>query len=270
MKAMPSPFLSRSPGRHPFGLGLVLLFLALAAVSVRADSLPVERFSYRVGWGIFRNAGFIEITRHAAEAGEPLRITTKTASSGVIRSFYAFDGTAESIYEPKGPRLLSMEVESGTRNDREKHALRFAYEQGAAYYTNASADGENERIAIPEGDAIDLTMCLLEARAWQLKPGDKKDVVVVFGDDFYTLTIHAERYEEVKTPLGTFQTVLLSPRMEKTPPKGMFKRGSSVRVWISQGEKPLPVKFEIKLKVGTGVASLIDYQSSADEKDPRP
>ena len=36
-----------------------------------------------------------------------------------------------------------------------------------------------------------------------LKPGEKRDVVVQFGRDFYALTIKAEGYEEVHTPLGT-------------------------------------------------------------------
>jgi hypothetical protein len=64
----------------------------------------------------------------------------------------------------------------------------------------------------------------------------------------------------VKTPLGTFDTLVIVPRMEKTPPKGMFKRGSTVRVWISQDERHLPVKFEVEFKFGSGVATLVNYQ----------
>ena len=39
--------------------------------------------------------------------------------------------------------------------------------------------------------------------------------------------------ENVRTPLGKFKALVLEPRMEKTPPKGMFKKGSTVHVWIA-------------------------------------
>jgi hypothetical protein len=43
----------------------------------------------------------------------------------------------------------------------------------------------------------------------------------------------------------------------------MFKRGSSVRVWISQDERRLPVKFLVDFKFGSGVATLVNYQPPA-------
>ena len=47
--------------------------------------------------------------------------------------------------------------------------------------------------------------------------------------------------------------------MEKGPPKGMFKRGSTVRVWISQDEQHLPVRFKVDFKFGAGTATLTEY-----------
>ena len=72
-----------------------------------------------------------------------------------------------------------------------------------------------------------------------------------------------------------FITLVLEPRMEKTPPKGMFKNGSTVRVWISQDERRLPVKFEVEFKIGTGVATLARYDAppaapTKDAQNPRP
>jgi hypothetical protein len=107
---------------------------------------------------------------------------------------------------------------------------------------------------------MDLIMSLVQTRTWQLKPGEKQDALVIFDDDFYELTIYADAYEDVRTPMGKFKTLRLTPRMEKTEPKGMFKRGSAVHVWISQDGKNLPVKFEVEFKFGSGVATLIDHQ----------
>jgi hypothetical protein len=79
------------------------------------------------------------------------------------------------------------------------------------------------------------------------------------------------RYEKITTRLGSFDTLVLEPRMEKTPPKGMFKRGSNVRVWIAQDERRLPVKFEVEFKFGAGVSTLTDYmEPPVANANPRP
>jgi hypothetical protein len=83
---------------------------------------------------------------------------------------------------------------------------------------------------------------------------------VIFDHEFYELTIHMARYEQVKTPLGSFKTIVMEPRMDKTPPKGMFKRGASVRIWIAQDTHRLPVKFEVVFNIGTGTATLESYE----------
>jgi len=71
---------------------------------------------------------------------------------------------------------------------------------------------------------------------------------------------HRHGYEEIRTPMGKFRTLRLTPRMEKSEPKGMFKRGSEVHVWISQDGRRLPVRFEVEFKFGARVATLIDHQ----------
>jgi len=51
--------------------------------------------------------------------------------------------------------------------------------------------------------------------------------------------------------------------MDKTPPKGMFRRGSRARVWITQDARHLPVRFEVEFKFGTGIATLVSYTPPA-------
>jgi hypothetical protein len=43
-------------------------------------------------------------------------------------------------------------------------------------------------------------------------------------------------------------------------PKGMFRRGGEVHVWVSADADRLPLRFEVKLKVGTAFAVLTDYR----------
>jgi hypothetical protein len=104
-------------------------------------------------------------------------------------------------------------------------------------------------------------MGLLQTRTWDLQPGQQRDALVLFDADFYELTLHALRFESVRTGLGEFRALVLEPRMERTEPKGMFKRGSTVRVWIAQDAHRLPVKFEVEFKIGTGTATLEAYEA---------
>ena len=63
------------------------------------------------------------------------------------------------------------------------------------------------------------------------------------------------------TPLGTYKTLVLVPRMEKDA-KGLFKKGGEIKVWISQDASSLPVKMQLKLNFGTATLLLSGYKKS--------
>ncbi len=59
--------------------------------------------------------------------------------------------------------------------------------------------------------------------------------------------------------MGKFQALRIVPRMDKETPRGLFARGGEIKVWISQGEKPLPVRMQLKLKYGTATLLLQEH-----------
>lgn len=256
----------------PFLLRLFLF--GLLALPARAGlPLPLqngEKLTYRVSWAIVPGAGEIKVA--AAEelvAGATrLVVTTKTATRRLARMLLPFDAEAKSVFDLQTGRLVALTETSAKRDQRAEHSVAFDYARHEAAYTTPGAPDQPRRLAIPEGDPTDLIMGLLQTRSWDLKPGEKRDALVLFDDDFYELTIYMERYEEVRTPLGKFKTLVLQPRMEKTAPKGMFKRGSSVRVWIAQDAHRLPVRFEVEFKIGTGTANLEAYEPPTTPSAP--
>jgi Protein of unknown function (DUF3108) len=156
-------------------------------------------------------------------------------------------------------KLVTLHEMSTTSDKKTDHTLAFDYAKREALYTTPG-NTPPRSFAIPTGDPMDLIMGLLQTRSWNLVPGETRDALIIWEDDFYELTIHAARTVKLRTSLGTFNTLVLEPRMEKTPPKGMFKRGSSVRVWIAQDSHRLPVRFEVEFKIGTGTATLEAYE----------
>ncbi len=261
------------------------LFALPFAVQPALAGLPLrdgEKLTYRVSWAIVPGAGEIKIAgqHDTTGPGAPrLIVTTTTATRRLARMLMPFDAEAKSIFDLQTGRLLSLQESSVQKEKKSAHTVAFDYSNRQATYLAGHEPDKPRVLPIPGGDPTDLMMGLLQTRSWDLKPGEKRDALILFDDDFYELTIHMARYEEVNTPLGVFKTAVLEPRMDKTAPKGMFKRGSSVRIWIAQDRHRLPVKFEVEFKIGTGTATLSAYEgpsvaplpaTTADAKNPRP
>ncbi len=224
-----------------------------------------EKFTYRVGFAIFGHAGDIIISgRNDASAGHPrIRVTADTRSRGIVRGLYEFDNKAEAVIDPETGRLLSVH-ESGADPKRSTDSdFVLDYDKRVATYTDRVRPERSGEVPLPAGtDPLDLISALIQTREWNLKPGEKRDLVVQFTRDLYAITITAEGYEEVRTPMGRYKTLVLVPRMEKNP-KGMFKRGGEIKVWIAQDGSRLPVKMQLKLNFGTAQLLLSSYTPPA-------
>jgi hypothetical protein len=252
--------------RNPALSGMFLV-LVLSSPGLRAGAPALadgETLKYRVSWGILSHAGEINIAARAEElAGLPqLRVSTLTATTGMARKLYTFEARGECLYDAADGRLLAA-ITRSTARKKKNHAMAvFDYRAGTMDYRDYLRPGKSGTHPIPEGSVTDLITCLVQTRSWPMKTGDRRPATVMFDDDFYDLTIEAGGIEKVDTPWGEVDAMVLAPLMEKDP-KGMFKRGGKVRVWISQDSRRLPVKMEIALKVGTGTAHLTDYTPPA-------
>lgn len=243
---------------------LVLLFALACATSLQAAPISFgdgERFNFRVSWGLFSQAAEITIAARAEQsAGLPqIRVTTTTSTKGMIRKLYAFDGNAESVFDSNDGRMLAATASTSTKKKKTRAMAVFDYPASVVRYEDYLRPDRSINIPLPDGQPMDLITSLIEARAWNLKVGDRRPTTVMFDDEFYDLTLVAEKIERIETPNGEYNALVIVPLMEKDP-KGMFKRGGTVRVWISQDEKRLPVKLEVSLKYGTGTAWLTDYR----------
>jgi hypothetical protein len=250
---------------------LVLAWIAALGITAsRADnpSAPSvalrdgESLTYSVRWGFIPAVGKIVISAAKLGSGADaiLRVTTTTSTWGIARGLFPFDGRGVSIYNAQTGLLISSSEWSAYHDKVVKNSITFNYGKSSAEFIDYIHPEKSHTIPMPSGNPSDLIIALIQTRSWGLLPGDQRDALVIFQDQFYPLTIHAEAYEYAWTMSGIFKTVVLVPRMEKTAPVGMFKRGSTVRVWIeTDDDRRLPVRFEVGFGVGSGTASLTDY-----------
>jgi hypothetical protein len=155
--------------------------------------------------------------------------------------------------------LLAASAETSAGKKKTRAMAVFDYPAAKVRYVDYLRPHRTADLPLPAGQPMDLITSLIQTRSWNLKPGERKPATVMFDDDFYEVVIIAERYEKIRTARGEREALVLTPVMEKDP-KGMFKRGGKIRVWISKDEQHLPVKFEVALKIGTATATLTDYQ----------
>jgi len=217
-----------------------------------------------VGFAIFSNAGSIEISgQDEASGGKDLiRVTVDTRSRGFVRGVYEFDNKAEAVIEKPTSRLLSVHERGADPKRATDSDFVIDYEKRVATYTDRVRTERTREIPLPEGsDPIDLISALMQTRDWNLKPGEKRNLVVQFTRDLYAITIKAEGYETVTTPLGKYKTLVLVPVMEKNP-KGLFARGGQIKVWISQDQDRLPVKMQLQLKFGNATLNLTEHKTA--------
>jgi hypothetical protein len=224
---------------------------------------PGEELTYSVRWAILPAAGEIRIAaaRHIEDGTPRLCITTTTETRGFAKTLMTFQARSESVFDLRSGRIIALHESSDARSKHTEYSVEFDHGNQKALFTRKAEP--TRALALPEGEAADLITTLMKTRLWDLEVAQSRDALVSYRDDFYVLTVHATSVEQVKTPLGEFATTVLEPRMEKTPPKGMFKRGSTVKVWIAQDDHKLPVQFQVEFKIGTGTATLDAYRPPA-------
>lgn len=242
----------------------LLLLLALAPPMLAAPFTALkdgERFRYRTSWGIFSNAGevVIEARKIDLEGKSVFRITTHIASRGFVRGVYNFDDQGELLIEAATGRVLSAS-DKGISGSKQLHSeTNFDYERRVARHVDIARPERNREFPIPDGDPVDLISALIQTREWTLQVGERKPALVYFGRDLYPIVITADGRETLRTLQGKVSTLRLVPTMESEAPRGVFKRGGEIKVWVSETPSRQPVQMQLKLNFGTALLTLAEH-----------
>lgn len=232
-----------------------------AAVTSDAPSVAFlragETLVFKMNWGVLSNIGETRIQTVEETVGESrrFRITIATKSRGLLDAIYPVVNDSESVIERSTGRPLEITVEgkSGKRPTR-THTV-FDYDAGRIVHTDHIRPARSGTAELPPEPAYDLMVAMLKSRDWGMQPGDKRDLLTAFEDEFYFITLTAHRREKVTTGAGTFEAVMIEPT-QNGEQKGFFRRGGSMRYWISDGPNPQVVKMVFKTKAGTLTALL--------------
>ena len=111
---------------------------------------------------------------------------------------------------------------------------------------------------VEAGDVMQTMLPTVCTRATATKPWRfcivhlEKDVVMNFsafeGKRIIDYSLQMTGSEIIKSPLGEFKCKIVKPFRDG---KNLFKNSGDMRIWISNDKQRLPVKIQIKMKVGT-------------------
>jgi hypothetical protein len=104
--------------------------------------------------------------------------------------------------------------------------------------------------------AQDIFSSLYFIRTHDIKIGDELKFVIHDNGKNWNMTIDVVKKENIWTRLGSVDTFLLVPTVERDGEK--FTKGK-LSLWITADEKKVPVKFEAEVRIGTMKGMIKDY-----------
>lgn len=93
----------------------------------------------------------------------------------------------------------------------------------------------------------------------RLKKGEILTINSFFDKEVYDFKVKFLGREEIKTKIGTFNTLVLSPIM---PENKLFDGENSVKVWISDDANKIPIKVKASLFIGSVEIDLKSYKNA--------
>lgn len=263
---------------------LLLAAVALPALALAQDFPPLlgtadhyaapfpegERLSYEIYWkplfllpalkagevrleiGLAKNSG-PEVWRIRAWADSDGALTRIAGIE--VRNYFESDIDRWSF---RSYRNLQKTREGKRQRDLELH---FDYDHNRTLVRETDPSATPERIirnqvknGIP-APAVDILSAFYVTRLRRFSPGDRFLLHLNDRGEFQPVRVVALRQENVKIPLGSFPSILL------TTEGGLFRDGGDFRLWISQDELRIPLRFEADVKFGKVYGNLVRLET---------
>lgn len=226
------------------------------------EDLVGEVLEFRVRWGAIPAAtATLEVL--PGEDGL-LTFRAKARTLPYVDTIFPVRDTIESTVLPPNPTVVRFrkKTQEGWKKSRED--LVFFDPEGGS--SQSFRDGKPRRnLLVPPG-VQDPLSSFYAFRVMALEGRTTVEMDITDGNRLVTGTVSVLKRETVRTPLGTFPTVLVEPRIEGIG--GIFQKspGARVLIWLTDDEWRRPVKLQSAVVVGSFTAELVGVTPPA----PRP
>jgi hypothetical protein len=229
-----------------------------AAVSSGLPFEVGEKFSYLVSWKVF-DAGIATMTladRSIFQGQEAYKVLVTVQSAGIVSTLFRVDDLFESFFQSRElcSRQFTKNIQEGPRHRRT--ILQFDLKPLQVRMEDRDLNRPElppKRTSSPiPGCVQDVLSALYVVRTKNLKLGDSLHFMINDGGRTYNVEVEVQAQEEVRTPLGVFQTFRLEPKVFD----GLFKTKGRLFVWLTNDAARMPVQLKAKVNIGTITVAL--------------
>jgi len=246
----------------------------LAPIEILADEpasgttwsfAPGEAATYSVAIGRFR-IGEARLAIEGLETSGDTEVvhTTLTVDGGP--PFFRVELYLSSWAETGSMR--SVRFERNMREGPKRYRDRYVLDQESSTYTAERWSEDLEAFepstfepsgAMP-ADAIDEIAVLFFVRTLPLETGDEYVLERYFKPQSNPIVVRVLKREEIRVPAGRFKTIVVEPLI---PELGSFQAKKKPRVWVTDDERRIIVKFQTSAPVGPVALNLTDYEEGS-------
>ncbi len=264
-------------------LWIFLASLALLGAQRQAALLPPQSFDldsapfvegeevrYAVHWKpLFLFPAFkagelrLSIVRQQTPERDAFQISAWANSEGLLKSVAGLDvrDYFESVVDARSfrsERFLYRRRQNEKKRDLEV-LIDYAGDQVLIREVDVAADPpkllrDKREPGVPP-QVLDTLSVFYAARLQEMKPGDRFRLFLSNNGKIEPVDLEVRDRDRVKIGLGRFDTVEIRTR------GGIFREGGGFRIWYTQDELRIPVKFEAEVKFGKVFGELIHLQT---------
>lgn len=233
-------------------LPLFLLVASPAAAGTPCNPFHGESMSFSVGWE-FINAGTADMTTEADESG--YRITSHGTSNSFLDMFHKVRDTIISAGDCQDGKLQStlFDVVQNEGTYHSTKTVRYLWRENRVTHTQ---NGTTDSYDVPAGhlNAIDA---FVRVRKMKLEPGMQIRIPIFDSRKQYEVVVDVVERVKMFAPWDEpVDALVIIPRLKT---EGIFSSKGTVKLWLTDDERHIPLRMTAKVKIGRIVCNLMRY-----------
>ncbi|MCC5788725.1 MAG: DUF3108 domain-containing protein [Opitutales bacterium] len=217
---------------------------------------PGEELTFNLRWGLFDVGTAVLTVNPMAEIdGEEVwHFTMTIRTNSFADNFYRVRDRVDGYLTKDFQRsLLYLRKQEGSH--KRDVRVEFDWEKNQVTYIN---EGEAREPLDLEDYSFDPLSVFFKFRTLDLTPGSSMELPVTDGRRFVDGVGTVEAGQTIRVPAGEFETVLALPDMRDVGAAFDQAEGATLRIWLSDDERRLPVRLSSRVVVGSFHAELVD------------
>lgn len=234
---------------------VVLAMLGWLFTGQSAIAFPIpERLEFEISYsGITAGRAVQEVTLE----GNEVRVVSTAKSADWLKVFFPVDDRIESVLINGVPplfigvpRLYRERISEGrTRFEKDSVFDREVLEVNTSDFLK-----QTETTQKITRRTYDTLSSFFYFRTVALQVGTSSFIDIFDCKKLWNTEVQVLRREQIKTSLGTFNTVVIKPLLKS---EGIFARTGEMHIWLTDDDRRLPVQMKSKVRIGSITATLV-------------